>query len=102
MKIIENLSEMISEEINDAEKYVTKAMELKDSNRQLANTLYEISNQEINHMRMLHDEVSRIINEYKQTNGEPPKSMLAVYDYLHKKQIDHVSRVKAMQDMYKV
>ena len=46
MKIIKELSEMISEEIDDAEKYIRHAIECKDTDRQLANTFAELSNQE--------------------------------------------------------
>ena len=101
MKIIKELSEMISAEIDDAEKYIRAAIECKDTDRQLANTFAELSNQEMNHMNTLHGEVSRIIEEYRQKSGEPPKEMMAVYEYLHKKQIDHAAEVKAMQAMYK-
>ena len=52
-------------------------------------------------MNTLHGEVARIIQEYKDKNGDPPKEMMAVYEYLHKKQIDHAAEVKAMQAMYK-
>ena len=45
MKIIKELSEMISEEIDDAEKYIRHAIECKDTDRQLANTFAELSSQ---------------------------------------------------------
>ena len=44
MKVIKELSEMISEEIDDAEKYIRHAIECKDTDRQLANTFAELSN----------------------------------------------------------
>ena len=78
MKIIKELSEMISEEIDDAEKYIRHAIECKDTDRQLANTFAELSNQEMNHMNTLHGEVARIIQEYKDKNGDPPKEMMAL------------------------
>lgn len=101
MKIIEELSEMITDEIEDAEKYARKANECKDKDKQLSNVFFELSVQEMNHMSMLHNEVVRIIEEYKQRSGEPPKEMLAVYDYLHKKQIEHAAEVKSLQAIYK-
>jgi hypothetical protein len=33
--------------------------------------------------------------------GEPPATMLAVYEYLHRKHIDKVADIKRYQDMYK-
>lgn len=101
MKIIEKLSHMIECELDDAEKYAKKALEYKEDNRQLSNVFIDLSMQEMNHMTALHNEVVRLIDEYRQKNGEPPKEMLAVYEYLHKKHIDHATKVRTMQNMYK-
>ena len=101
MKIIKCLSEMIGEEIADAEKYAKHALKYKDERRGLADVFYQLSLEEMKHMQMLHDEVVRIIEEYRKTNGEPPKEMLSVYNYLHEKHIEEAAEVKAMQAMYK-
>ena len=101
MKIIPELSEYIEEEIDDAKKYISKALEWKEKNRQLADVFYSLSLEEMRHMQILHGDVSRLIDESRKKDGDPPASMLAVYDYLHKRQIDRASEVKAMQTMYK-
>lgn len=101
MKIIETLSEKISEEIHDAEAYAKMALKEKDEHRSLADTLYTLSTEEMRHMQLLHGEVVRIITEYRQKSGEPPAAMMAVYDYLHQKQIAEAGEVKALQAMYK-
>lgn len=101
MKIIQTLSDRIAEEIADANFYVTMALEQKDERPDLAKTLYSISLEEMEHMNRLHNSVSGIIEEYRRTNGEPPADMLAVYDYLHKKQIEKAAEVKTLQAMYK-
>lgn len=101
MKIIENLSDMIAEELDGAENYIKCALKHKTDNRSLADVFYAISLEEMRHMNMLHGEVAKIIEQYRKTNGEPPASMLAVYNYLHEKQIDKAAEIKAMQAMYK-
>lgn len=101
MKIIEELSEMISEEISDAEKYAEKALECKDKNRSLADLFFALSNEELSHMQRLHAETVKIIEAYRKSDGEPPAPMMAVYEYLHKKHIEYTGKVKAMQAMYK-
>ena len=52
-------------------------------------------------MNLLHNEVTTIIKRYRETNGEPPVEMMAVYDYLHNKQIENSLEVKTLQNMYK-
>ena len=101
MKIIEILSEKIEEEICDAKSYIEMALKYKDEFPELSRTLFNLSSQEMEHMNMLHNEVTAIIKKYRETQGEPPVEMLAVYDYLHKKQIDKSAEVKMMQSMYR-
>ena len=101
MRIIKDLSCSIKEEIKDARKYVKWALELKDERPELARKLYQISAQEMEHMKSLHDSVVEIIAEYKKTNGEPPASMQAIYDYVHEEQIEDAAEVKAMQSLFK-
>ena len=100
MKIIQTLSDKISDEISDAREYIKLAMENREEYPDLAKTLYTISEQEMNHMSMLHEQVMDIIKRYRDEHGEPPAPMMAVYNYLHKKQIDAAAEVKAMQAMY--
>ena len=101
MKLIRELSDMIEDEIDGALEYAETATELKEEHRKLADTLYELSNEEVSHISRLHDEVVRLIEKYRAEKGEPPADMLAVYEYLHKKHIEKVAEIKRYQDMYK-
>ena len=101
MQIIKKLSGMIKEEIHDAEKYAWCALNHKESDKALADTFYTLSNEELKHMEMLHAQVTRIIDEYRKTKGNPPEAMMAVYDYVHEEQIEAVKGVKVLLGMYK-
>lgn len=101
MKVIKVLSEKIKEELCDAKAYAKMAIEYKEEYPELSRTLYTLSTQEMEHMNRLHSEVTEIIRKYRETNGEPPVEMMAVYEYLHKEQIDMAAKVKVMQAMYK-
>ena len=101
MRLIRKLSDHIEEEIRDARCYAKWALELKESNRSLADTMFSLSQDEMRHMQMLHDEVTKIVEEYRRNKGEPPEEMQAVYDYLHQKHIDEAKDVRILQGMYR-
>lgn len=87
MKKIEMLVDMIDEELEGAKTYIKKALDLKEKDRELAETFYRLSNEEMTHVDALHKRVVEIIMDYKRKNGEPPPVMEALYDYLHKRHV---------------
>lgn len=101
MKIIKTLSLKISEELEDAKEYAELAIEYKDEYPELSRDLYNLSLQEMDHKTVLHNKVTEIIKKYRETKGEPPADMLAVYEYLHKRHIEKALEVKTLQAMYK-
>ena len=101
MEIIKKLSGMISEEIDDAKKYAKCALEYKDERLGLSRLFSTLSLEEMDHMTRLHDAVTDIIREYREKNGDPPETMIAIYDYIHNEQIDKAAEVRRYQDLYK-
>lgn len=101
MKIIECLSELIEDEIGDAEKYIDLAAKWKTEEPETADLFYELSNEEMGHMEKLHAEVAELIEEYRKEHGDPPKEMLFVYNYLHQRHIKDATKVRSKQALYK-
>lgn len=100
MKIIKCLEEYIHEEIHDAEKYIEKALKIKDTYPEVAELMNMLSNEEMKHMQLLHNQVVKLIETYRKSEGEPPAEMMAVYNYLHEKAIEEAKEVKVLQQMY--
>lgn len=101
MRIIKELSDFIEEELDGAECYAKKAIKFKTERPEMAKMFYMMSTEEMNHVKYLHDAVVKIIDEYRKEKGDPPPAMLAVYDYLHEKHIDHAKEVRILQEQYK-
>lgn len=101
MKIVQTLSDNIEDELKGAKCYIKLALETKSEYPSLSKTLYNISLQEMEHVKLLHDNIVDIIEDYREEHDEPPAAMLAVYDYLHKKQIEKSADVRNLQSMYK-
>lgn len=72
-----------------------------DMHPELAQIFYQLSLEEMDHMARLHKVVTGIIEAYRRQNGEPPANMMAVYEYLHERSIEHAAKVKSMQAMYR-
>jgi rubrerythrin len=101
MRIIKELSDFIEEELDGAECYAKKAIKFKTERPEMAKMFYMMSTEEMNHVKYLHDAVVKLIDEYRKEKGDPPPAMLAVYDYLHEKHIDHAKEVRILQEQYK-
>lgn len=101
MKIIKEIMEEMSEEMEGAGHYAEMALKYKDSDKVLADMYYNMSLQEMKHHDDLHAQVVRMIAEYRKEHGEPPTAMQAIYDWEHEKAISNAKEVKAAQAMYK-
>lgn len=101
MKKIEMLVDMIDEELSGAENYIRKALDYKEKDKELAETFYRLSGDEMTHVDTLHKQVAEIIMDYKRKNGEPPAVMEALYEYLHKRHMAKAEKITNMQNMYK-
>ena len=102
MKIIKCLSELIEEELIDSSKYVDLAMRWKSDEPDTADLFYELSVEEMGHVDKLHKEVTELIEEYRKENGEPPKDMMVLWNYLHEKHLGMATQIKVKQGMYKM
>lgn len=101
MKEIKMLMEHVEDELKDAHTYAALAVEYKPTDPEIADLFYRLSGEEMNHMNALHKAVVAHIEDCRKKKGEPPEAMMAVYEYLHKRDIDKAEKVGVLQAMYK-
>ena len=101
MKIIKELVENINEELEDAEKYARLAVMYKGEDSRLADTYIRLANEELNHSELLHGQAVRLIEAHRAAGNTAPPVMMAIWEWEHKKSIDHKTKVKALIEMYK-
>lgn len=101
MEIIELLYEHIEEELEDACTYARLALEYKERDPDVAKLFADLSNEEVGHMDRLHKAVVVKIDQYRRDHGNAPVGMAAMYDYLHRRQLDKMGKVAALQGRYK-
>ena len=101
MQLIKVLEDQINKEMHDSGKYIKLAMQHKEDHKELADLYYWLSQEEMTHADKLHKMVVQYIEEYRKKEGEPPEDMMAVYKYVHEKEIEEAAEVKLMWAMYK-
>ena len=90
----------MQDELEGAENYALCALKYQSEHPKLAQRLNELAGVEIQHLKALHTEAERLIEDYRNENGEPPKEMLAVYNFEHQKMIKKAAEVKTMIDEF--
>ena len=100
MKLIKKLSEMIEDELEGAEAYAKCAIKHQDDDKELARAFQQMSYDEMKHVDLLHGQVVRIIEAYRREKSDPPEAMMAVYEFLHERQIKKAGEVKNLQSMF--
>lgn len=101
MKIMKLIEEHIGDEIHDMKEYAKLAVEYKDECPELAELFYNLSGEEKHHADLLHDKAVSEIEKYRKEHGEPPKEMLAVYNYIHGEHIKKMEKAERYRAMYR-
>lgn len=100
MKIIKLLSERIESELEDGEFYAKSAVLYREEHPEIARAFYEISLEEMRHVDILHGKVTEMIEKHKREKGDPPADMLAIWRYVHERNIEWANEIKNYQNQY--
>ena len=101
MKVLKHLIEKANDTQEEIEWYAEQAMLLKMDNRPLADTYIKIAEMHITIYGMLHDKMVSLIDEEKRKGTQPPKAMLDVWEFEHKRLIKSMAEAKYIIDEYK-
>lgn len=101
MIVIEKISKRIEGLIKEAECDAKSALEFKKDQPALAEAYYKMATERMADILSLHTIVASMIDTYRKENGEPPQSMLILYNILHKAHIEDMAAVKGILALYK-
>ena len=100
MQVIKCLSENIEATLDAAEENIKQAIKYKDDYPLAAKAFYTQSTILMDSIKGQHDAVAALIADYRKIKGEPPTPMMAIYNYMHGRQITQAAAIKNLQDMY--
>lgn len=88
----------------DNSNFITRAelaIQYATEDRALADTYITLAKEEVTHMNRLHEQVMRVIAEYRNKNGEPPQAMTDIYNWEHKRIVKQAAQVQVVINSYK-
>ncbi len=89
----------MTEELHDAEKYARLYHQYMDEDRQLSEMFKVLSNQELEHMNMEHNQATRLIRQYRDSGKEVPAAMQAIWDWEHEQMVEEEKEVRVLLNM---
>lgn len=101
MKKIADIVKDIRSELSGSEHCAKSAMRYKEEDRSLADVYADTAAQKMGTANQYHAQVARVIREYRSEHGDPPASMMAVYNWEHEAMIEDMANVKALLELYK-
>lgn len=103
MRMIKWASDIISGNLREAEKYIGKAYELRDVNKEAADWCKEMAAKHLDFNTKGHDIVKKLIMDYEHSgqHSDLAPGMKAVYNDLHTDLIRKHAEITAMIANYK-
>ena len=101
MKVLKDLIQKADDTLDEIEWYAEKAHHLKMDHRAIADTYIKIAEMHISIYGMLHERMTAVIEEHRRQSGEPPKTMLAIWEYEHEKLVKEFAEAKYLIEEYK-
>ena len=100
MRVIKDMSEDIEKTLDMVECNIKKAVEYKLDFPLAAQAFYNKSVALMGTIKGQHDAVVALIEAYRKEKGDPPEPMMAIYNYMHERQIGQAAAIKNLQDQF--
>ena len=94
MKILGTMADMIDGELKQAECYVNEALDNQEEYPDVSNDYISLAQGNLDRVNALHNRSTKLIEAERKEHGDPPESMLKVYEYLHRKHIERAADVR--------
>lgn len=101
MIVISDISDTIEELLDKAEEHIECAHRKKDEYPAVATVYYKLSMDEMANVSAFHEQVAKLISDYRAEHGEPSERMMGRYEYIHEKHIDKANKIKVLQGLFK-
>ena len=101
MKIISDISDTIDRLLNAAEEHIEYAHKIKEQDPIVAQLYCTTSGNEMTMVTAFHEQIVRLIEDYRKAHGEPPERMMGRYEYIHEKHIEQANKIRILQGLFK-
>ena len=101
MQIIKTLTDLIDEEICDAEKYAKLALEYREPYPDLAKMFFTLSQEELKHMATLHSADVELVRAHDGDTDPRAEGMKIAHQILHERATEKEKGVRILLDMYR-
>lgn len=99
--MIKRLAEMALEEAVSACHYAKRAAIHKEDYQSLAQTLYDISGQEMNHAALLAGEAKKLLERLEDQDETAANRVRVLYEYLREQWTEKLNSAKTYQTQYR-
>ena len=102
MKILKDLIKHADDTLEEIQEYVREAYYIRQDHKDIADVFIKIAETHISPIyNMLHEKMVSLIEEEKRKGVQPPKEMLAIWEYEHSKLVDEFTHCRVMIEDYK-
>lgn len=91
----------VFDKLDSSKKYIKSAIAHKAIDRSMADSMVNISAQELQHAETITDAVNRMMDKMKSENHPCYETMKKIWTHIHNRQVSYAAWIRQMHDRYK-